>query len=122
MKSSVLQSVFWILFFFCNTVQPQTQTKPAKKEPASSISGKVIIKGKGAPGIVVGLRAADDFNRQTSVNKSTTDHEGIYRITNVPPGTYQVIPYAPTFVVSGERGRTLIIAAGETVEGIDFTG
>ncbi|MFZ0061435.1 MAG: hypothetical protein WAL47_05310 [Pyrinomonadaceae bacterium] len=79
------------------------------------------MKGKGAPGIIVGLRAADDFNRQTSVSKSTTDHEGIYRLTNVPPGTYQVIPYAPTFVVSGDRGRTLIIGAGETVEGIDFT-
>jgi hypothetical protein len=40
---------------------------------------------------------------------------------NVAPGTYQVMPSAPAFVVSGEpSGKTLIITEGEIVEGIDF--
>lgn len=122
MKSSALQAVFWVVLVFCDTVQTQPQTKTTRKEPASSVSGRVTINGKGALGIIVGLRAPGPFNRQTPVSKATTDQEGNYRITNLPPGTYQVMPHAPTFVGSGDRGgKRLIVAAGETVEGIDFT-
>ena len=121
MKSSTLQVVCWILLVICNTVQTQPQTKPAKKETSSSISGKVTIKGKGAPGIVVGLRSPDPYGRPTSTDKGTTDQDGNYRITNLPPGTYRVMPLAPAFVSSDElRGKTLIITEGEVVEGIDF--
>ena len=121
MKSSALQSIFWILLIFCNAVHTQPQTK-IRKEPTSSVSGRVTINGKGAPGIIVGLRAAGPFNRQAPVSKATTDQEGNYRITNLPPGTYQVIPHAPTLVSSGDwGGKKLIVAAGETVESIDFT-
>ena len=59
MKSSALQAIFWVLLIFCSTVQTQPQTKSAKKEAPCNISGKVTIKGKGAPGIVVGMRAGD---------------------------------------------------------------
>jgi hypothetical protein len=122
MNSSMLQRIGWVLLTFCIPLYTQSQTKPVKKEPAGSISGKVSFKGKGAPGIIVGLRAADPYSRQTSFNKATTDQEGNYRITNVPPGTYQVLPAASAFLISGDRGgKTLLIAAGETVEGIDFT-
>jgi len=121
MKSSTLQVVCWILLVFCNTVRAQTETKAAKKEPASSISGKVTIKGKGAPGIVVGVRSPEPYGPQTSTYKGTTDQDGNYKITNVPPGTYRVIPAAPAFVNSGgQDSKTLIIADRETVEGIDF--
>jgi protocatechuate 3,4-dioxygenase beta subunit len=124
MKSSTLQILGWVLLTFSISLSTQSQTRPVKQESASSISGKVTINGKGAPGIIVGLRADDRFNRPSdvSVNKTTTDDEGDYRITNVPPGTYKVMPAALSFVISGDpRGRSLIIAAGETVEGIDFT-
>jgi len=122
MKSSALQTIGWVLLIFCTLVYTQSQTRPARKEPGSSISGKVTIKGKGAPGIIVGLRAADPAGRHTSVTKGTTDQEGNYRITNVAPGTYQVLPAALAFVISSDPGgKTLIITAGETVEGIDFT-
>ncbi|HEU4478785.1 MAG TPA: carboxypeptidase-like regulatory domain-containing protein [Pyrinomonadaceae bacterium] len=121
MKSSTFQAIFWVLLIFCNTVQLQPQTKPAKKEGSSSVSGKVTIKGKGAPGIIVGLRGADSGGQLTSRLKATTDQDGNYRITNVGPGTYSVIPATRLFVSSGEsRGKTLIITEGETVEGVDF--
>lgn len=121
MKSSALQSIFWILFVFCNAVYAQPQSKPTRKEPVSSVSGKVTIKGKAAPGIVVRLRNADFGSEQTSRHKGTTDQDGNYRITNVAAGTYFVLPAAPAFVHSGEpMGKTLIITEGETVEGIDF--
>ncbi len=124
MKSS-LQSIFWVLLIFCSTVQTQSQTAPPKKEAPCSISGKVTIKGKGAPGIVVGMRAADFgsyASQWTAPNKATTDQDGNYKITNVAPGSYRIEPAAPAFVNSGDlEGKTLIITAGETVEDIDFT-
>ena len=125
MKSSALHVIFWILFFFCNTVQTQPQTKPAKKEATSSVTGKVTMKGKGVAGIVVGMRVGDDsgFNAQwMAPYKATTDQDGNYRITNVAPGTYRIGPAAPAFVnTSDPGGKALIITSGETVEGIDFT-
>src|SRR5258705_8216723 len=87
------------------------------------MGGKVTTKGKGIAGMVVGLRAADSSGQQTSRYKGVTDQDGNYRITNVPPGTYRVMPAAPAFVISGqgEPGvKSLIITEGETVEGIDF--
>ena len=121
MKSSAFQAILWVLLIFCNSVPTQPQTKPAKKEASSSISGKVTIKGKSAPGIVVALRGADFDGQLTSRLKATTDQDGNYRITNVGPGTYRVMPAAPLFVSSGEpEGKSLIITEGETVEGVDF--
>lgn len=125
MKSSALQAILWVLLTFCSTVQTQPQTKPAKKEAPCSISGKVTIKGKGAPGIVVGMRAGDfgsSGSRWTAPYKATTDQDGNYKITNVSPGSYLIVPAAPAFVNSGDPGgKTLIITAGEGVEGVDFT-
>lgn len=121
MKSSALLIIGWILLIFSIPVSTQSQTRPSKKEAASSISGKVTIKGKGAPGITVALRTSDPLGRQALVNKGTTDPEGVYRITNVAPGSYQVVPAAPAFIISGDSGgKSLIINAGETVEDIDF--
>lgn len=121
MKSSILKAIFGIFLFFCIAVPTKPQTKPARKEPASSISGKDTIESKGAPGIVVRLRAADFDSGQTSRPKGTTDQDGNYRITNVAAGTYYVLPAAHAFVNSGEPvGKILIITEGENVEGIDF--
>ena len=117
------QLILSILLTFCVPLYTQTQTKLAKKDPASSISGKVTIKGKAAPGIVVGLRSNDPDGQQNLRYRSTTDQDGNYRITNVAPGTYQVMPAASAFVIAGQNnpeGISLIITGGETIEGIDF--
>src|SRR5687767_6029254 len=121
MKSSALQAIFWVLVIFCSTAQAQPQTKSAKKEAPCSVSGKVTIKGKGAPGIVVVLRPADFGGQRTPSYKSTTDQLGNYKFTNVAPGTYRVIPAAPALVNSDEQeSKILIIAGGETVERFNF--
>lgn len=120
MKSSALHAVVWVLLIFCIPIYAQSQTSQAKK-PATSISGKVTIKGKAASGIVVVLRTTDSDGQQTSSYRDTTDQDGNYRITSVPSGTYQVMPAALAFVLSGEPGgKTLILTEGETVQGIDF--
>ena len=121
MTSPTRQAIVWFLLIFCTPLYALSQTGPARKTPGSSISGKVTIKGKGAPGIVVGLRIVNSNVQQTSLYKATTDQDGNYRIMNVPQGSYQVMPAAPAFVLPAEPGgKSVIIAESEAVEGIDF--
>src|SRR5258705_3146894 len=120
MKSSTRQTIVCLVLILCTPLYTHSQTSIVKKGLAS-ISGKVTIKGRGAPGIVVGLRAADSSGPRTSQYRATTNQDGNYRITNVPVGSYQVAPAVLSFVDGGEpRGKTVIVAEGETVEGIDF--
>jgi hypothetical protein len=105
--------------------EASSQAKTQKRIPTSSVSGRITIHGKGAPGIVVGIRSSD-FSQGPPTLKATTDQDGNYQITNIPPGNYQVSPMAPTYVVadlvwSRARGKTLLLAAGEDVQGIDFS-
>jgi hypothetical protein len=103
-----------------STVQPQPQNKVPKKEGAT-VSGKVTIKEKGAPGIAIVMRPAE-YGTRGPRYKGTTDQDGNYKITNVAPGNYQVMPAAQAYVNLGESGsKTLIISEGEAIEGIDFT-
>ncbi|HEV7472571.1 MAG TPA: hypothetical protein VGN90_00885 [Pyrinomonadaceae bacterium] len=102
------------------------QTKPAPKLPLSSVSGRVTIHEKGAPGIVVGIRNLNFSMQPAPAPKATTDQDGNYRITDLPPGNYQVSPIAPAYVtielaVSHGRGKTLLLASGEDIQGIDFS-
>ena len=58
--------------------------------------------------------------------KAITEQDGIYRITEVPAGNYQVAPVAPALVATdfnsfGQRGKALLLSEGENVEGIDFS-
>src|SRR5712691_2428628 len=83
-------------FGFCSLAS--SQTKPTKKSSGGTISGKVTIKGKAAPGIVVGLRVSQPTTPFEPSLRATTDQEGRYRLTDVPAGTYQVTPAAPALV------------------------
>jgi len=125
MKSSALQAIVCVLLILFTPLFTQSQTGPTRKPATSSIRGKVTIKGKGAPGIIVVLRSAAFSGQQTARYKGTTDQDGNYQITNVAPGSYQVVPIAGAYVISGlgepeGRGKSLIIAEGEAVDGIDF--
>jgi protocatechuate 3,4-dioxygenase beta subunit len=121
MVSSIRQAIACILLVFGATIFIQSQTVPAKG-PTATISGKVTLKGKGLPGIVVALRSIES-NQRVKAYKALTDEEGNYRLTNVAPGNYQVATVAPAFIVGEEQGRgqTLIITKDETIENIDFT-
>jgi len=103
---------------FCQ--RAHSQTIQARK--TATVSGKVTIKGKPAPDIVVGLRL-DKAQQVNSNLKANTDQDGVYRIINVPAGSYQVAPVAPVFVVADINksfGQSLIIAEGDNIAGIDF--
>src|SRR5438876_8684109 len=102
--------------------QSQTQKKPS----TNSVSGRITIRGKGAPGIVVGIRDLDFSPQPSPAIRATTDQDGNYRISNIPAGNYQISPMAPAYVVSdpvwpNARAKTLLLAEGEDVQGIDFS-
>jgi hypothetical protein len=101
----------------------QGVSKQAAKAPRGSISGKVTIKEKSAPGVVVSLRKTDSTNPFEQSQKGTTDQDGLYRIANVPPGSYEVTPSAPAFVPAdpqAPKGKTVLVGEDENIDNINF--
>lgn len=118
MASSTFKAAGFLFFVLCISVVAQT---PAKKIGTSTISGKITVKGNGIAGVRVGVRDKDSGTVR-AVLSATTDSEGNYRIANVPPGTYDIMPGSPKFVVTGYQAtKTLIVSEGEAYDGIDFT-
>jgi len=109
--------VIGYLFVACLMVQAQN---PAQKTNSSSISGKVTVKGNGVAGISVGVRSTQSDSARVTVIV-TTDQQGNYRVPNVAPGQYQVLPAAPQFLLRGEAPvKTVIVNEGENLENVDF--
>ena len=97
------------------------------KAATGSVSGRIIHEDKALPGVSVVLMSAEFGPRQRPMARATTDGDGRYRLTGVPAGHYNVMPLAPVYVVSGgsgpglRGGKPVNVAAGENVEGIDFS-
>ena len=126
MSSSTRFFAVVLLTLLCLPVSlsAQPQTKTATKTPRGSISGRVTIKDKPAVGITVGLRNATGTFLMERTFRAITDQEGVYRITNVPAGTYEIQTAAPAYVdTTGNfpRGRSIIVGEDENVENINFS-
>jgi hypothetical protein len=97
--------------------QPQTV-----KTPRGSVSGRVTIKDKPAAGVVVGLRGSALENNYDPFSRAVTDADGIYRITNIPAGSYVVTVAAPAYVPTNSSDRKpLVIGEDENVEDVNFS-
>ena len=119
MVSSGRPAIACVLLIFGVAIFSQAQTTPAK-EPTASISGKVTLKGKGMPGIVV---IVSDPNRGYAMPsyRAATDASGNYRISNIPEGTYRVSPHVLAFAVENQEATNRVnVADGETIEDINF--
>ena len=118
-----LPAVLLTILSLPTSLWAQTVSKQAAKAPRGSISGKVTIKEKSAPGVVVSLRKSDMTNPFELAQKGTTDQDGVYRIQNVPPGSYEVTPSAPAFVpadVKDPKSKTVLVGEDENVDNINF--
>jgi protocatechuate 3,4-dioxygenase beta subunit len=94
---------------------------PGQKTQPGSISGKVTIKGNGVAGIVVGARPTRQSGPRRTTLMATTDQQGNYRLANIAPGQYEIIPAAPQFVPAQQAPeKTLVVAEGEDLENVDF--
>jgi 5-hydroxyisourate hydrolase-like protein (transthyretin family) len=121
MVSSTRQAIACILVIFSVAVFACAQNVQTK-EQTSTITGKVTIKGKAAPGIFIGLRRQESsYYKQITGLRAVTDSEGRYQIENVTAGTYVVIPVAPAYISDENNSeRILNVNKGETIENIDF--
>ena len=121
MVSSCRQTILCIFLLLSLVISVRSQTA-VDKTATSTISGKVTVGGKGLSGVVVGLVISNQFrsNFRPTRFRSTTNEDGNYRITKVPPGTYEVIVASPTYVPSDGR-KALVIGKNETVENVDIT-
>jgi hypothetical protein len=104
----------------------QTQLK-SPKEGASTVSGRVTLKGEPARGVTVVLRSPRMvYSRDLdSMPGAKTDENGRFRITKVTAGRYYITAIAPGLVAAGgvsfgPEGKSLNLADGEIVENIDL--
>lgn len=120
MLSSTRQAIACLFCIFSAAILAQSQTAQIK-ELTSTVSGRVTVKDKPVPGVVMNLRFNDRSGRDRLITyKGRTDANGEYRITNVPAGTYLLVPLAPSFVSVEDDPKILIISKGETIEHLDF--
>jgi hypothetical protein len=110
------------LTFWSVSLQAQTQVTSRNVKPGGSVSGRVTIKGKGAPGIAVTLRKPE-ANNPFETMRAITDQDGNFKITNVAPGSWDIEPSPLAYVViSSEQAarRSLVVGEGENLENINF--
>lgn len=107
---------------FAASLSAQSPNKPTVKTPRGSLSGRITIKDKPAPGVVVGLRKSALENSYDPFERAVTDAEGIYRITNIPAGSYIVTVAAPAYVPTNSSDRKpVVIGEDENVEDVNFS-
>lgn len=104
---------------------------PAKDPSAltGSISGKITLRGKGLPGVIVLVSVARSEYFSPSVEsapyKGVTDEDGKYAVSGIPAGAYNVRSFAPAYVDQessrgGLRSRLVNLGEGENLEHIDM--
>jgi len=108
------------ILFLCAT-QLNAQTPEAKTKSTASISGRVTIGEKPAPGITVVVTGPDST---APMGQTTSDADGNYRFGGLAAGPVNVTPVAPAYsvplVTMFGPGRAINLSANETVENIDF--
>jgi 5-hydroxyisourate hydrolase-like protein (transthyretin family) len=97
--------------------------QPAARIPRGSVSGRVTIKDKPAVGVWVGLRRSEGMNPWEQGLRATTDADGNYRVVNVPPGSYMIVPSTPAYVSSTSEYslQPVVVNEDENVEGVNFS-
>jgi 5-hydroxyisourate hydrolase-like protein (transthyretin family) len=112
-----------VLCFAASSFAQAPAKQPAAKIPRGSVSGRITIKDKPAAGVMVGLRRSDGMNPFEQLTKATTDNDGVYRITNVAAGSYQVVPAAPAYVSSDSNytPQPVVVNEDENVDDVNFS-
>jgi 5-hydroxyisourate hydrolase-like protein (transthyretin family) len=92
---------------------------------ASSVSGRVLIHGKPAPGLELALLPDRNHLSDQPLAKVTTNEDGRYNFTNLPAGHYWIRVQSRQYVSLDQRnwqgtGRTVSVPAGTTATDTDI--
>jgi hypothetical protein len=118
-----LAAVLLTILSLSASLYAQSTTKETAKASRGSISGRVTIKDRGVPGVAIGLRKGDMFTPSEPFQRTSTDQDGFYRISNLAPGSYSITAGAPAFVMSDakeNRFKTVLVGDDENVESVNF--
>src|SRR5688572_22446381 len=108
MVSSARRTIKCFLLLLCTAICLHAQTT-TQKAANGSISGKVTIKGKPAAGVTVFARVTNERNMQNMTRvRVKTDQNGSYRLSNLPPDTYEVSAIAPALVPTNESNPIVV--------------
>ena len=128
MHTSARASVTILLMLLASaSASGQSSSRAAKgeKDITATITGRVTLAGKPAPGVVVTLFPAEPTFKRAPAARTTTDEDGRYRLTNVSAGRFNVAPIAPALVVpqdsgSWQPGKLVTVSEGEEIDGLNF--
>lgn len=122
--------VLTIIILICLVIAP---VRARVQEARGSVTGRVTIDGKPAPGIVILLsrhessqeRMIEQALQGATGPKAVTDEDGIFRFDDVPAGRYEVTPFAPALITSSESKSDddtdrIIVSEGKTTENVNF--
>ena len=119
---SALPTLLTVLCFAAPLFAQSVSKEPVVKSPRGSISGRVTVKDKPAVGVTVGIRRSTLMTANDSFSTGVTDADGLYRIADVPAGSYLVMVAAPAFVnPDADEFRTVVVSEGENVDGLNFS-
>lgn len=124
MRSSTISLLLFAVMLVAPDAQAQSEPKQSTG-PAGSISGRVTLDGKPAPGVKV-LAFKDHVSPQEGpVASVKTDQDGTFQLNKLPSNRYRIVPLAPAYIASEQteperQGKAVPLAEGETIEGLDF--
>jgi hypothetical protein len=107
------------------------QTPDVKPKPTGSISGRVTLGGSAAEGIPVVAVSGQTVNRRDAAARTVTDGEGRYRLSELPPGQYQIWAVTPGLIAEPGpfprygfpfygSSQNIILGTNEDVSDIDL--
>jgi hypothetical protein len=125
MRSFTLSLLFFAVMPVALNAQAQSEPKQST-EPGSSISGRVTLGGKPAPGVKVIAVKRERRSQDEAVASAKTDQDGRFQLNKLPSDHYTILPLAPAYIASEQTeperpGKAVPLADGETIEGLDFT-
>ena len=124
MRSSTRKLLLFAAMLVALNAQAQTAPKEST-EPVGSISGRVTLGARPAPGVKVSVFKRNQNSQEEPIASAKTDQDGYFKLTRLPSNHYRVVPLAYAYIIpeqaaSQRMGKEVSLAEGETIEGLDF--